>query len=96
MYLGFVRFVFKGDISKVLVGELVDSFVDVGFVVYKGEEVQVKVYSGSFVFDVGLLMGEIVVIGQIFLFVMVNEVGIICCIGLNVSFQQQFEGDLGM
>ncbi|KAK4204845.1 hypothetical protein QBC40DRAFT_190883 [Triangularia verruculosa] len=78
-----VRFVPKGDTSKVLIGEPVDSSVDVGLAVYKGEEVQVMVYSGSSVLDAGSPTGETAVIGQILSPVTANEAGTIRCIGLN-------------
>jgi 2-keto-4-pentenoate hydratase/2-oxohepta-3-ene-1,7-dioic acid hydratase in catechol pathway len=78
-----VRFAPKGDDSKVLIGEPVDSSVDVGAAVRKGEDVQVKVYSGTSVLDAGSPTGETAVIGRILAPLTQQEVGTIRCIGLN-------------
>jgi hypothetical protein len=69
----------------VLIGEPADSAVDVGAAVRKGEDVQVKVYSGSSVLDAGSPTGETAVIGRILAPLTQQEVGTIRCIGLNVS-----------
>ncbi|KAH6631945.1 hypothetical protein F5144DRAFT_572610 [Chaetomium tenue] len=78
-----VRFAPKGDDSKVLLGEPSDSSVDVGAAVRKGEDVQVKVYSGTSVLDAGSPTGETAVIGRILAPLTQQEVGTIRCIGLN-------------
>ncbi|KAK4462808.1 hypothetical protein QBC42DRAFT_76215 [Cladorrhinum samala] len=78
-----VRFVPKGDDSKVLVGEPTDKSVDVGLAVYKGEDVTVNVYSGTSVLDAGSPIGETAVIGRILAPVTAEEAGTIRCIGLN-------------
>ncbi|KAK4033412.1 hypothetical protein C8A01DRAFT_50003 [Parachaetomium inaequale] len=78
-----VRFAPKGDDSKVLIGEPADSAVDVGAAVRKGQDVQVKVYSGSSVLDAGSPTGETAVIGRILAPLTQQEVGTIRCIGLN-------------
>ncbi|KAK5657692.1 hypothetical protein OQA88_2764 [Cercophora sp. LCS_1] len=78
-----VRFVPKGDESKVLIGEPVDAEVDVGVAVRKGEDVKVNVYSGSSVLDAGSAAGETAVIGRILSPLARKEVGTIRCIGLN-------------
>ncbi|KAL2157489.1 hypothetical protein VTH06DRAFT_6040 [Thermothelomyces fergusii] len=78
-----VRFVPKGDDSKILIGEPADSSVDVGAAVRKGEDVQVKVYSGTSVLDAGEPTGETAVIGRILSPLAQEEVGTIRCIGLN-------------
>ncbi|KAL2023981.1 hypothetical protein VTK56DRAFT_216 [Thermocarpiscus australiensis] len=78
-----VRFVPKGDESKILIGEPADSSVDVGAAVRKGEDVRVKVYSGKSVLDAGSPTGETAVIGRILSPLAQEEVGTIRCIGLN-------------
>jgi hypothetical protein len=85
---GIVRFVPKGDDSKILIGEPADSSVDVGAAVRKGEDVQVKVYSGNSVLDAGSPTGETAVISRILSPLTQQEVGTIRCIGLNVSYPQ--------
>jgi hypothetical protein len=80
---GIVRFVPKGA-SSVLIGEPVDSSVDVGAAVRKGEDVQVKVFSGKSVLDAGSPTGETAVIDRILSPLAQEEVGTIRCIGLNV------------
>lgn len=83
--IGLVRFVPKGDDSKILLGEPTDSSVDVGAAVRKGEDVQVKVYSGKSVLDAGSPTGETAIIGRILAPLTQEEVGTIRCIGLNVG-----------
>ncbi|KAK3688422.1 hypothetical protein B0T22DRAFT_153187 [Podospora appendiculata] len=78
-----VRFVPKGSDDKVLIGEPVDSSVDVGKAVRNGEDVQVKVFSGTSVLDAGAPTDEVAVIGRILSPVSQEEVGTIRCIGLN-------------
>ena len=75
----------KGDDSKILIGQPADSSVDVGAAVRKGEDVQVKVYSGKSVLDAGAPTGETASIGRILSPLTQQEVGTIRCIGLNVS-----------
>jgi ethanolamine utilization microcompartment shell protein EutL len=75
----------KGDNSKILIGEPVDGSVDVGAAVRKGEDVQVKVYSGTSVLDAGSPTGETATIGRVLSPLAQKEVGTIRCIGLNVS-----------
>ncbi|KAJ4415121.1 hypothetical protein N0V85_002855 [Neurospora sp. IMI 360204] len=78
-----VRFVPKDDDSKVLIGEPVDSQVDVGAAVRKGEDVEVNVYSGTSVLDAGSPTGNKATIGRILSPVTAPEAGTIRCIGLN-------------
>ncbi|KAG7287760.1 hypothetical protein NEMBOFW57_007275 [Staphylotrichum longicolle] len=78
-----VRFAPKGDDSKILIGQPADSSIDVGAAVRKGEDVQVKVYSGKSVLDAGSPTGETASIGRILSPLTQQEVGTIRCIGLN-------------
>ncbi|KAK3353482.1 hypothetical protein B0T25DRAFT_568683 [Lasiosphaeria hispida] len=78
-----VRFVPKGDESKVLIGEPVDAAADVGLAVRKGEDVEVNVYSGSSVLEAGEPTGQTAVIDRILAPLTRREVGTIRCIGLN-------------
>lgn len=79
-----VRFVPKGGSSSVLIGEPVDSSVDVGAAVRKGQDVQVKVFSGSSVLDPGSATDKVEVIDRVLSPLDTHEVGTIRCIGLNV------------
>jgi len=79
-----VRFVPKGaDGSKILIGEPVDSSVDVGLAVRKGDDVEVKVYSGSSVLSPGSPTDKVAVIDRVLSPLAQSEVGTIRCIGLN-------------
>ncbi|KAK3380136.1 hypothetical protein B0T24DRAFT_675853 [Lasiosphaeria ovina] len=78
-----VRFVPKGLSSKILIGEPVDSAVDVGVAVRKGLDVKVKVFSGASVLDAGSATDEVAVIDQVLAPLTQSEVGTIRCIGLN-------------
>lgn len=77
-----------GDDTKILIGEPVDVSVDVGAAVRKGQNVEVKVFSGKSVLDPGSPTGETATIGRILSPLAQEEVGTIRCIGLNVSFPQ--------
>jgi len=81
---GLVRFVPKEDSTAVLIGQPVDSEVDVGAAVRKGEEVKVTVFSGSSVLDAGSPTDRVEVIDLILSPLTIGEVGTIRCIGLNV------------
>jgi len=80
-----VRFVPKGKPDSILIGEPVDSQVDVGLALKKGEEVKVKVFSGKSALDVGKLTDTVEVIDRVLSPLAASEVGTIRCIGLNVS-----------
>jgi hypothetical protein len=62
----------------------VDSNVDVGKAVRNGEEVKVKVFSGSSVLRPGSPTDKVEVIDRILSPLAHEEVGTIRCIGLNV------------
>ncbi|KAJ9155034.1 Fumarylacetoacetate hydrolase domain-containing protein 2 [Pleurostoma richardsiae] len=78
-----VRFAPKGDGKAVLIGEPVDPNVDVGKAVRDGEEVKVKVFSGSSVLSPGSPTDKVEVIDRILSPLAHEEVGTIRCIGLN-------------
>ncbi|ROW13247.1 hypothetical protein VPNG_04824 [Cytospora leucostoma] len=78
-----VRFVPKGNSDVVLIGQPVDSDVDVGAAVRKGQEVQVKVFSGSSVLSAGSPTDKIEVIDRVLSPLTEQETGPIRCIGLN-------------
>lgn len=73
----------KGNSSIVLIGQPVDSNVDVGAAVRKGEEVKVKVFSGSSVLDAGTPTDKVEVIDRVLSPLTQVEAGTIRCIGLN-------------
>lgn len=79
-----VRFVPKGNSDAVLIGQPVDSDVDVGAAVRKGQDVQVKVFSGSSVLSAGSPTDRIEVIDRVLSPLTEQETGPIRCIGLNV------------
>lgn len=78
-----VRFVPKADSSKILLGEPTDEKVDVGLAVRKGEDVSVKIWSGSSVLAPGKSTDDSAIIDRILSPLTQNEVGTIRCIGLN-------------
>ncbi|KAJ4422279.1 hypothetical protein N0V82_003034 [Gnomoniopsis sp. IMI 355080] len=78
-----VRFVPKSNSSAVLIGQPVDSNVDVGSAVRKGEDVQVKLFSGSSVLDPGSPTDKVEVIDRVLSPLTQHESGTIRCIGLN-------------
>ena len=85
---GLVRFVPKGDDKAVLIGQPVDGSVDVGAAVRKGDEVKVKVFSGTSALNPGSLTDKIEVIHRVLSPLTMEEVGTIRCIGLNVGITQ--------
>lgn len=68
-----------------LIGQPVDSAVDVGAAVRKGQDVQVKVYSGLSVLSAGSPTDRVEVIERVLSPLSAQEVGTVRCIGLNVS-----------
>jgi hypothetical protein len=85
--IGLVRFVPKSNDSAVLIGQPVDPDVDVGKAVRKGDEVQVKLLSGTSALNPGSLTDKVEVISRILSPLSAAEVGTIRCIGLNVCEQ---------
>jgi hypothetical protein len=81
-----VRFIPASDSNAVLIGEPVDANVDVGAAVRKGEDVQVKVFSGTSALNPGSLSDKIEKIARLLSPLSQDQVGTIRCIGLNVSF----------
>ncbi len=75
-----------------LIGQPVDSKVDVGAAVRKGDEVKVQLFSGSSVLSPGSPTDKVEVIDRVLSPLAVEEVGTIRCIGLNVSV---WSGGLG-
>ncbi|CAN8102976.1 unnamed protein product [Discula destructiva] len=86
-----VRFVPKGS-SAVLIGQPVDSDVDVGAAVRKGQEVKVKVFSGSSVLGAGSATDKVEVIDRVLSPLTQQEVGTIRCIGLNYKAHAEEAG----
>lgn len=83
--LGLVRFHPKSSSSTILLGEPVDSEVDVGAATKDGKDVEVNVYSGKSVLNPGEATGKKETIGKLLSPLSKEEVGSIRCIGLNVS-----------
>lgn len=82
--LGLVRFVPKSS-EEILIGQPVDSELDVGAAIIAGKEVKVDVYSGSSVLEPGSSTGTIKEVGKLLSPIAESEVGTIRCIGLNVK-----------
>ncbi|KAJ5820395.1 hypothetical protein N7474_005986 [Penicillium riverlandense] len=90
-----VRFVPKSNPSKVLIGEPVDSQLDVGLALYNGKDVAVRPFSGSSVLNPGQVMDATETIARILSPLAQSEVGSIRCIGLNyVSHAKEMSLDL--
>lgn len=68
-----------------LIGQPVDSSVDVGKALKNGEEVRVKVFSGDSALNPGSLTDKVETIARILSPLAASEVGSIRCIGLNVG-----------
>ncbi len=82
---GLVRFVPRGDKFAVFLGEPVDGELDVGIAVRNGDEVKVRVFSGTSVLEAGSVTDRVESIDRILSPLTMEEVGTIRCIGLNVS-----------
>lgn len=85
---GLVRFVPRGQQNSILIGEPLDSDIDVGKEVRNGHDVKVKVFSGTSVLDAGSETGVIESIDRILSPLATSEVGTIRCIGLNVRLSK--------
>ena len=68
-----------------MIGEPVDTDIDVGLATYKGEEVKVDVYDGSSILVPGKPTGRKAVVGRLLSPLAKEEVGTIRAIGLNVG-----------
>lgn len=80
-----VRFIPRGDSSSTLIGQPVDPNVDVGKAVRNGEEVQVRLFTGTSVLDPGSLTDKVETIDKVLSPLSASEVGAIRCIGLNYA-----------
>lgn len=79
-----MRFVPRSDDAIVLIGEPVDKEIDVGLATRKGQDVKVKVFSGTSILNAGEATDRIEVVSRLLSPLAVNEIGAIRCIGLNV------------
>jgi len=86
-----VRFIPKSG-STPLLGEPVNPTLDVGLATYKGEEVEVAVYSGSSVLSPGEKTDKVELVGRLLSPLAQEEVGTIRCIGLNYLKHAQEAG----
>lgn len=87
--LGLVRFVPRGRQNSILIGEPLNSDIDVGKEVRNGHDVKVKVFSGTSVLDAGSETGVMESIDRILSPLAMSEVGTIRCIGLNVRISNR-------
>ncbi|KAI5209456.1 hypothetical protein E4T39_00913 [Aureobasidium subglaciale] len=78
-----VRFVPASDSKAILIGEPVDSELDVGLAIRKGKDVEVKVFSGKSALSPGSLSDKTEKIAKLLSPLSQAEVGTIRCIGLN-------------
>lgn len=67
-----------------LIGEPVDKDIDVGLATRKGQEVKVKVFSGTSILSAGEATDRTEVVARLLSPLAVGEIGAIRCIGLNV------------
>lgn len=86
-----VRFVPASNPDAVLIGEPVDANLDVGAATRKGEEVEVRVFSGSSALKPGELTEKIEKVGRLLSPLAQEEVGTIRCIGLNVCLKEEYQ-----
>ncbi|WRT64442.1 uncharacterized protein IL334_001374 [Kwoniella shivajii] len=77
-----VRFIPKSS-STPLIGEPVDSQLDVGLAAYEGKPIEINVYSGTSVLTPGEKTGQTESVEKLLSPLAQNEVGTIRCIGLN-------------
>ncbi|KAJ5623949.1 hypothetical protein N7510_000258 [Penicillium lagena] len=90
-----VRFVPKSNPSQVLIGEPVDSQLDVGLALYHGKDVAVRPFSGNSVLNPGQATDATETIARVLSPLAQSEVGSIRCIGLNyVSHAKEMSLDL--
>ncbi|KAF1809765.1 fumarylacetoacetate hydrolase [Eremomyces bilateralis CBS 781.70] len=88
-----VRFVPRSDASKTLIGQPADDNVDIGVAVAKGDDVPVRLFSGTSVLSPGQITESTAVIDRILSPLAASEVGTIRCIGLNYK---QHAAEVGM
>lgn len=79
-----VRFVPASNADVVLIGEPVDPKLDIGAATRKGEQPEVRVFSGSSALKPGSLTETTERIARVLSPLSQEEVGTIRCIGLNV------------
>ncbi|WVQ95296.1 hypothetical protein IAU59_002391 [Kwoniella sp. CBS 9459] len=77
-----VRFI-PQDASEPLIGEPVDSTIDVGLASYENKQIEVAVFSGRSVVSPGNKTDKKAFVGKLLSPLAQNEVGTIRCIGLN-------------
>ncbi|KAF7586565.1 hypothetical protein BBP40_008664 [Aspergillus hancockii] len=70
-----VRFVPRSNLSKILIGEPVDSQIDVGLAVYQGKEVSVRPFTGASVLNPGQKTESTEIISRILSPLSQSEVG---------------------
>lgn len=80
-----MRFIPKSDLSQVVIGEPLDSNIDVGVALFRGQEVAVELFSGTSILDPGRKNGRIEIIQRLLSPISQCEAGSIRCIGLNVG-----------
>ncbi|KAL4940765.1 hypothetical protein BDV06DRAFT_213218 [Aspergillus oleicola] len=80
-----IRFNPKSSPTSVSIGEPVDSSIDVGLAVLKGEDVRVTVFSGNSVLSPGQKTDKTETVGKLLSPLAQSEVGTIRCIGLNYT-----------
>ncbi|KAM5354982.1 hypothetical protein ACJ41O_001628 [Fusarium nematophilum] len=88
-----VRFVPKSDPNKILIGQPVSDEENIGAGLYKGDGIQVKVFSGTSVLNLGEKTGAVETIERVLSPLATSEVGTIRCIGLNYK---QHAHEVGM
>lgn len=84
-FTGLVRFIPRSGGQRILIGQPVKDDIDVGLALFRGQSVDVEVFSGSSVLSPGKYTGKTETVERILSPLAQNEVGTIRCIGLNVG-----------
>ncbi|KAL4797635.1 hypothetical protein BDV19DRAFT_42122 [Aspergillus venezuelensis] len=90
-----IRFTPVSSPTSILIGEPIDSTLDIGLAVLEGKEVSVFVYSGSSVLSPGTKTDKVETVSKLLSPLSQSEVGTIRCIGLNyVSHAREMNIDI--
>ena len=80
---GLIRFIPKGNASKILIGEPSAEIKDVGLALYKKQPVSASIFSGTSVLSPGHRTDETAEVERVLSPLQQSETGTIRCIGLN-------------
>ncbi|KAL4966343.1 fumarylacetoacetate hydrolase family protein [Aspergillus stella-maris] len=90
-----IRFTPTSSPTTILIGEPVDSTLDIGLAVLEGKEVSVSIFSGSSVLTPGSKTDKVETVSKLLSPLSQSEIGTIRCIGLNyVSHAREMNIDI--